>query len=84
VSSQANAVNNEGIVVGQMDGPGGSHIGPSAFVYESGRLRILDEGGSRFTAATAINNRGEVAGVFEEVEDEAPGNARKPQSKKAK
>jgi hypothetical protein len=80
VSSQANAVNNEGIVVGQMDGPGGSHIGPSAFVYESGRLRILDEGGNQFTAATAINNRGEVAGVFEEVEDEAPGNARKPQS----
>ena len=84
VSSQANAVNNDGIVVGQMDGPGGSQIGPSAFVYESGRLRILDEGGSQFTAATAINNRGEVAGVFEVDEDKAQGNARKPQSKKAK
>jgi hypothetical protein len=70
--------------VGQMDGPGGSHIGPSAFVYESGRLRVLDEGGGQFTAATAINDHGQVAGVFEEEEDEAPGKARKPQSKKAK
>jgi uncharacterized membrane protein len=66
VNSQANAVNNNGIVVGQMDGPGGSRIGPSAFVYENGRLRILDEGGGQFTAATAINDHGQVAGVFEE------------------
>ena len=84
VNSQANAVNNDGIVVGQMDGPGGSHIGPSAFVYENGRLRILDEGGGQFTAATAINDHGQVAGVFEEDEDEAPGKAGKPQSKKTR
>jgi uncharacterized membrane protein len=84
VNSQANAVNNDGIVVGQMDGPGGSQIGPNAFVYENGRLRVLAEGGKQFTAATAINDHGQVAGVFEEDEDEAPGAARKPLPKKAK
>ena len=84
VNSQANAVNNEGIVVGQMDGPGGSHIGPNAFVYENGRLRVLDEAGGQFTAATAINDHRQVAGVFEEDEDEAPGNAAKPKSRPAR
>jgi uncharacterized membrane protein len=69
VQAQANAVNNEGVVVGQVDGPGGSKIGPSAFVYEGGRLRILDEGGPSFTSATAINDHGQVAGVMEKEEE---------------
>jgi uncharacterized membrane protein len=82
VQSQANSVNNEGVVVGQIDGPGGSHIGPSAFVYENGLLRVLDEGGGQFTAATAINDHGQVAGVFEEAEgDEHPAPAKKAKAK---
>jgi uncharacterized membrane protein len=82
VNSQANAVNNEGIVVGQMDGPGGSRIGPNAFVYENGRLRVLDEGGGQLTAATAINDHGQVAGVFEEDEnDEHAAPAKTPKAK---
>ncbi len=68
VRSEANAVNNAGVVVGLIDGPNGSKTGPSAFVYESGRVRVLVEGGPAFASATAINDRGEVAGVFEKDE----------------
>ncbi len=68
VRSEANAVNNAGAVVGMVDGPNGSDIGPNAFVYEGGRLRLLDEGGPNFAAATAINDRGEVTGVLEKPE----------------
>ena len=49
-----------------VDGPAGSKIGPNAFVFEGGRLRLLDEGGPSFTYATAINDNGQVAGVMEE------------------
>jgi uncharacterized membrane protein len=65
VRSEAYGVNNAGVVVGMVDGPGGSQVGPRAFVYEEGRLRLIDEGGPDFTAATAINDRGQVAGVLE-------------------
>jgi probable HAF family extracellular repeat protein len=75
VRSEADAVNNDGVVVGMVDGPNGSKIGPNAFVYEEGRLRLLDEGGPAFTAATAINDRGQVAGVLEKEEEPAPANA---------
>jgi uncharacterized membrane protein len=68
VRSEANAVNNDGVVVGMVDGPNGSEIGPDAFVYEEGRLRLIDEGGPAFTAATAINDHGQVAGVLEKEE----------------
>jgi uncharacterized membrane protein len=70
------AVNNAGIVVGQIDGPRGSKIGPNAYVWEPDRRRILEEGGPYFTAATAINDAGQIAGVFErEDEAEAPDEA---------
>jgi uncharacterized membrane protein len=82
VKSEANAVNNEGVVVGLIDGPGGSKIGPNAFVYEGGRLRVLEEGGPSFTAATAINDHGQVAGVFEKEEDELPADAGKASKRK--
>jgi uncharacterized membrane protein len=73
VRSEAHAVNNEGVVVGMIDGPGGSKIGPNAFVYEAGKLRVLDEGGPDFADATAINDHGQVAGVLEKEEEaEAP------------
>jgi uncharacterized membrane protein len=83
VKSEAGAINNEGVVVGMVDGPNGSKIGPRAFVYESGRLRLLDEGGPAFTAATAINDHGEVAGVMEEEEEEEKP-AEKGRTQKAK
>ena len=63
VKSEANAINNAGVVVGMVDGPNGSPIGPNAFVYEKGRLRIINECGPAFTIATAINDAGQVAGV---------------------
>ncbi len=66
--SEASAVNEAGVVVGMIDGPAGSEVGPRAFAYEKGRLRLLDEGGPNFTAATAINDRGQVAGVMEKPE----------------
>jgi probable HAF family extracellular repeat protein len=72
VRSEAYAVNNAGAVVGMVDGPNGSKVGPSAFVYEEGRLRLIDEGGPDFTAATAINDRGQVAGVLEKEEGPVP------------
>jgi uncharacterized membrane protein len=68
VRSEALAINNKGVVVGMVDGPGGSKIGPNAFVLEGDRLRLLEEGGTTFGAATAINDRGQVAGVLEEKE----------------
>jgi uncharacterized membrane protein len=80
VRSEAHAVNNAGIVVGMIDGPGGSKIGPNAFVYEAGKLRVLDEGGPDFTDATAINDNGQVAGVLEK-EEEAPA-VKKPEDAK--
>ena len=69
VRSEANAVNGDGVVVGMVDGPGGSKVGPNAFVYAGGRLRLIDEGGPNFAAATAINDRGQVAGVMEKKEE---------------
>jgi uncharacterized membrane protein len=73
VQSEANAVNNEGAVVGKVDGPNGSKVGPRAFVYERGRLRLLpNEGGLALTSATAINDQGQVAGIVEKDEDDAP------------
>jgi uncharacterized membrane protein len=75
VLSEANAINNAGVVVGMVDGPRGSAIGPSAFVYEQGRLRVLNECGPAFTSATAINDAGQVAGVLDK-EDAAGADAR--------
>jgi uncharacterized membrane protein len=75
VRSEAHAVNNAGVVVGMIDGPAGSKIGPNAFVYEAGKLRVLDEGGPDFADATAINDHGQVAGVLEK-EEEAPAAKR--------
>ena len=79
VRSEASAVNNAGVVVGMIDGPGGSKIGPNAFVYEAGRLRLLDEAGPGFTIATAINDQSQVAGVLEKDEEpEAPAKSVPP------
>ncbi|WP_240906979.1 HAF repeat-containing protein [Paludisphaera rhizosphaerae] len=66
---QASAVNNAGAVVGQIDGPHGELPGPRAFVYEAGKLRILDEGGPDFVWATTIDDAGHVSGVLETEEE---------------
>jgi uncharacterized membrane protein len=69
VRSEAHAINNAGVVVGFVDGPFGSDVGPNAFAYEDGKLRIIDEAGPNFADATAINDRGQVAGVLEKKEE---------------
>jgi uncharacterized membrane protein len=71
VSSEANAINNNGVVVGMVDGPHGSAVGPNAFVYEKGRVRLIDECSPLFAGATAINDNDQVAGVLEEKEVDA-------------
>jgi uncharacterized membrane protein len=81
VRSEANAINNSGVVVGMVDGPHGSAVGPNAFVYENGRLRVIDECGPTFTGATAINDAGQVAGVLDKEDAEgadARGADRRP------
>jgi uncharacterized membrane protein len=83
VKSEASAINNRGVVVGMIDGGAGSKFGPRGFAYENGRVRILDEGGPNFVAATAINDQGQVAGVLEKDADEPPPAdepARKPKA----
>jgi uncharacterized membrane protein len=77
VRSEANAINNAGVVVGMVDGPAGSPIGPKAFVYEKGKFRLIDECGAAFTTATAINDAGQVAGVLDKEDAEgADGRGR--------
>ncbi len=76
VKSEALDINNAGVVVGMIDGPAGSEVGPNAFVHQDGTLRILDEAGPNFTTATAINNRGQVAGVLDSGDEEAPDDPR--------
>jgi probable HAF family extracellular repeat protein len=81
VKSEANAINNAGVVVGMVDGPNGSPIGPNAFVYEKGRLRIIDECGPAFGIATAINDAGQVAGIIDKegaAGGDAPGAKPRP------
>jgi uncharacterized membrane protein len=70
VRSEALAINNHGVIVGMVDGPPGGKLGPNAFVCEGLRLRVLNEWGPTFASATAINDRGQVAGVLEPKEDE--------------
>lgn len=80
---EANGINNQGAVVGLIDGPEGSPIGPNAFVFEQGRLRIIDEGGPNFVAANAINDQGQVTGTFEKDEDEPENGEGENDKKKA-
>jgi uncharacterized membrane protein len=68
VRSEASAINNEGVVVGSIDGAQGSNVTPRAFAFERGQLRILDEGGPNFAAAQGINEHRQVTGVMETPE----------------
>ncbi|WZO98276.1 HAF repeat-containing protein [Isosphaeraceae bacterium EP7] len=77
--AEAYALNNSGAIVGMIDGPRGSDVGPNAFVYIGGRLRILVECGPDFVTATAINDQNQVAGVLDKEEvPEPPAEPDKP------
>jgi uncharacterized membrane protein len=78
VRSEANAVNNAGIIVGMIDGPNASTIGPNAFAFEGGSLRLLKEWGPNFASATAINEHGQVSGVWEVPETHPEPDAKRP------
>ncbi|MHC5544588.1 HAF repeat-containing protein, partial [Singulisphaera rosea] len=81
--AEATDVNNDNVVVGMLDGPTASDKGPRAFVYENGRLRLIDEGGETFVAANAINDRGQVAGIMEDQEEEDDASKKQgPDAKK--
>ncbi|MBI1321939.1 HAF repeat-containing protein [bacterium] len=67
VYAELNAINNRNVAVGFVDGPHGSEIGPNACVTENGRLRIFAEH-PEFSSATAIDDKGNIAGTFEEKE----------------
>ena len=81
VRSEANAINNHGAIVGTVDGSHDSDLGPSAFVYESGVTRLLQEGGPNFSVATTINDEGQVAGTFEVPEVKEQPEPQKAQPK---
>jgi uncharacterized membrane protein len=78
VKSEALAVNNAGVVVGSLDGPNGSPIGPNGFAFSKGKLRILTQDNLSFAGATGINDRGQVVGIVEKREDEAEPDDQKP------
>ena len=83
VRSEALAINNEGVVVGMIDGPHGSKVEPKGFVYRDGQIRLIDEGGPNLVSATAINDHDQVAGVVEK-DDEAEAKPGKPGKDKPK
>jgi uncharacterized membrane protein len=74
--SDATAVNNQGVVVGWVDGHRGSRTGPAPFVYANGQLRIFREESSAFSMATAINDHGQMTGVIDR--EEPPGMPAEP------
>jgi len=78
VRSEALDVNNSGVVVGSLDGPNGSPIGPNGFAFSVGKLRVLTQDKLPFTGATAINDRGQVVGNVEQDEDEPAPDDGKP------
>jgi hypothetical protein len=70
IQSEAVDVNQQGVVVGTTDRKGEHGLEPRAFIYEKGKMRLIDEGGPNFTSANAINNARQVTGTFERDEDE--------------
>jgi uncharacterized membrane protein len=80
--SEATSLNNSGVVVGMVDGPAGAETGPRAFAYRDGRMTLIESADPpRLDAATAINDRGQVAGVVEEVDEEAKPDQPEPEEK---
>jgi probable HAF family extracellular repeat protein len=61
-SSQGYGINDSGTIVGEADLP--DFRGSRAFIYEDSSMRSLGDLGS-VSAATAINNEGQVVGVFD-------------------
>ena len=64
-SAQALGLNNHGVVVGLSDDPHGPVGGPQAFIWSDGCLSALELAGDiEYSAATAINDRGQIAGYL--------------------
>jgi len=78
--AEASAVNNLGIIVGLVDGPAGTDVGPNGFVSFHGETRIIKQDSAYLTSATCINDQGQIAGVVESLEVPTP---RPEQEKKA-
>jgi len=71
--AEASAVNNFGIIVGLIDGPAGSDVGPNGFVSFDGQTKIIKEDSAYLSSATCINDQGQVAGIVESLEVPTPG-----------
>lgn len=78
VRSEARDVNNAGVVVGMIDGPNGSKIGPNGFAFSDTKLRILTKDKIPFAGAAAINELGQVVGTVEKDEEEAAPDDQPP------
>jgi probable HAF family extracellular repeat protein len=60
--TQADAINNAGVIVGAYDI---NETGPHGFLYQNGVFTNIDVPGGSFTYPTAINNKGVVAGYYQ-------------------
>ncbi len=66
VSGEARAINNDGTVVGISDDPPGPEGGPRAFVWSKGKTEMATiNQKSLFSAAHAINDAGQIAGLID-------------------
>jgi probable HAF family extracellular repeat protein len=66
VAGEALGINAAGTVVGFSDDPSGPTGGPQPFVWRNGVTRLLElPETSQFGAATAINDRGQIAGMLD-------------------
>jgi len=72
VQSEANDVNNDGVVVGgiEKDAGPGKELEPHAFIYMKGRLQLIEAGGPNFIVANAINDQWQITGTFERDDEE--------------
>jgi probable HAF family extracellular repeat protein len=60
--TQADAINNAGVIVGAYDI---NNSGPHGFIHQNGMFKNIDVPGGSFTYPTAINNKGVVAGYYQ-------------------
>ena len=68
IAGQARSINNAGVVVGLSDDPPGPDGGPQAYVWSKDQTIIPKFGEkSLYSAAHAINNAGQVAGLIDVI-----------------
>jgi uncharacterized membrane protein len=63
--TQANAINNAGVITGAYDV---NNTGPHGFLYQNGAYKTIDMPGALYTLPSAINNHGVVAGYYEQLQ----------------